>query len=158
MFFSISLAIFIFISENNKGASTPTSIYFLKSTTELLEQYVKFVHWHIVLISLLLTLKRFDTLFLCFYCLIWKCKYWLGVHLIFWRLHCLLLIDCRISSSVKYFTRSYKSLVFLQGKWDVPLPKVKAIGEDEVFRVVKTGKSKRMFSGFSHQFFVHPIM
>ena len=38
-FFSISLAIFIFISENNKGASTPTSIYFLKSTTELLEQY-----------------------------------------------------------------------------------------------------------------------
>lgn len=29
------------------------------------------------------------------------------------------------------------------GKWDVPLPKVKAIGEDEVFRVVKTGKTKR---------------
>jgi len=29
------------------------------------------------------------------------------------------------------------------GKWDVPLPKVKAIGEDEVFKVVKTGKSRR---------------
>merc|ERR1711990_334637 len=29
------------------------------------------------------------------------------------------------------------------GKWDVPLPKAKAEGEDEVFRVVRTGKSKR---------------
>merc|ERR1711884_493730 len=29
------------------------------------------------------------------------------------------------------------------GKWDVPLPKVKAVGEDEVFKVVKTGKSRR---------------
>merc|ERR1712168_644865 len=29
------------------------------------------------------------------------------------------------------------------GKWGVPLPKVKAVGEDEVFRVVRTGKSKR---------------
>ena len=48
---------------------------------------------------------------------------------------------------------------FSQGKWDVPLPKVKAIGEDEVFRVVKTGKSKRMFSGFFPiNFCVHPIM
>ena len=26
------------------------------------------------------------------------------------------------------------------GKWTVPLPKVKAVGEDEMFRVVKTGK------------------
>ena len=73
---------------------------------------MKFVHWHIVLIALLLTLKRFYTLFLCFYCLIWTRKYWLGVHLMFWRLQCLLLIDCRISSSVKYFTRSYKFLFF----------------------------------------------
>ena len=29
------------------------------------------------------------------------------------------------------------------GKWDVPLPKVKAISEAEVFKVVKTGKTKR---------------
>lgn len=29
------------------------------------------------------------------------------------------------------------------GKWDVPLPKVKAVGEDEVFKVVKTGRSKK---------------
>lgn len=29
------------------------------------------------------------------------------------------------------------------GKWDVPLPKVKAVGEDEVFRVVKTGKRQK---------------
>ncbi|XP_046863238.1 ribosome biogenesis protein NSA2 homolog [Xenia sp. Carnegie-2017] len=29
------------------------------------------------------------------------------------------------------------------GKWVVPLPKVKAIGENEVFKVVKTGKSRR---------------
>ncbi|XP_028416473.1 ribosome biogenesis protein NSA2 homolog isoform X1 [Dendronephthya gigantea] len=29
------------------------------------------------------------------------------------------------------------------GKWEVPLPKVKAVGENEVFKVVKTGKSRR---------------
>jgi ribosome biogenesis protein NSA2 len=29
------------------------------------------------------------------------------------------------------------------GKWEVPLPKVKAISESEVFKVVKTGKSSR---------------
>lgn len=29
------------------------------------------------------------------------------------------------------------------GKWDVPLPKVKAMSEAEVFKVVKSGKSKR---------------
>merc|ERR1711879_918338 len=29
------------------------------------------------------------------------------------------------------------------GKWDVPLPKVKAVGEDEVFKVIKTGKSRK---------------
>ena len=32
---------------------------------------------------------------------------------------------------------------FSQGKWDVPLPKVKGMSENEVFKVVKTGKSKR---------------
>jgi ribosome biogenesis protein NSA2 len=29
------------------------------------------------------------------------------------------------------------------GKWEVPLPKVKAVSESEVFKVVKTGKSRR---------------
>ncbi|KAL8563551.1 Ribosome biogenesis protein [Nucella lapillus] len=29
------------------------------------------------------------------------------------------------------------------GKWDVPLPKVKAVSEAEMFKVVKSGKSKR---------------
>ncbi|KAK7115926.1 ribosome biogenesis protein NSA2 homolog [Littorina saxatilis] len=29
------------------------------------------------------------------------------------------------------------------GKWDVPLPKVKAMSEAEVFKVIKTGKTKR---------------
>ncbi len=31
----------------------------------------------------------------------------------------------------------------LQGKWTVPLPKVRAVGEDEVFRVLRTGKRKK---------------
>lgn len=30
----------------------------------------------------------------------------------------------------------------LQGKWTVPLPKVKAVGEDEVFKVLRTGKRR----------------
>lgn len=29
------------------------------------------------------------------------------------------------------------------GKWEVPLPKVKPISEDEMFRVIKTGKRKK---------------
>eukprot|EP01092_Planopodium_desertum_P012605 TRINITY_DN5975_c0_g2_i1.p1 TRINITY_DN5975_c0_g2~~TRINITY_DN5975_c0_g2_i1.p1 ORF type:complete len:270 (+),score=45.98 TRINITY_DN5975_c0_g2_i1:120-812(+) len=29
------------------------------------------------------------------------------------------------------------------GKWDVPLPKVRAISEDEMFRVIKTGKRRK---------------
>ena len=28
------------------------------------------------------------------------------------------------------------------GKWEVPIPKVKAVSDSEVFRVVKTGKTK----------------
>ena len=40
-----------------------------------------------------------------------------------------------------------------QGKWDVPLPKVKAVGEDEVFKVIKTGRSKSKSLGV--QFFPH---
>ena len=28
------------------------------------------------------------------------------------------------------------------GKWEVPLPKVKAVSDSDVFRVVKTGKTK----------------
>ena len=31
----------------------------------------------------------------------------------------------------------------LEHSLDVPLPKVKAVGEDEVFKVIKTGKSKK---------------
>ena len=34
-------------------------------------------------------------------------------------------------------------LWWFQGKWDVPLPKVKAQSEAEVFKVVKTGKTRR---------------
>lgn len=33
------------------------------------------------------------------------------------------------------------------GKWAVPLPKVKAIDEAEMFRVIKTGKRKSIISG-----------
>jgi ribosome biogenesis protein NSA2 len=29
------------------------------------------------------------------------------------------------------------------GKWSVPLPKVKAMGEDEVMKIVRSGKTKR---------------
>lgn len=29
------------------------------------------------------------------------------------------------------------------GKWDVPLPKVRAVGEAEVFKVIRTGKSRK---------------
>jgi ribosome biogenesis protein NSA2 len=31
---------------------------------------------------------------------------------------------------------------FFQGKWDVPIPKVKAVSEAEVFRVVNSGKRR----------------
>ena len=30
-----------------------------------------------------------------------------------------------------------------QGKWTVPLPKVRAVGEDEVFKVLRTGKRRK---------------
>lgn len=39
-------------------------------------------------------------------------------------------------------------LIFTQGKWTVPLPKVRAVGEDEVFKVLRTGKRKSKFSIF----------
>ena len=29
-----------------------------------------------------------------------------------------------------------------KGKWTVPLPKVRSVGEDEVFKVMRTGKRK----------------
>ena len=32
------------------------------------------------------------------------------------------------------------------GKWDVPLPKVKSIGDDEMFKVIKTGKRRGKFA------------
>ena len=31
----------------------------------------------------------------------------------------------------------------MQGKWTVPLPKVKAVGEDEIFKVLRTGKRRK---------------
>jgi ribosome biogenesis protein NSA2 len=31
------------------------------------------------------------------------------------------------------------------GKWDVPLPKVRGIGDDEMFKVIKTGKRQSKF-------------
>ena len=31
----------------------------------------------------------------------------------------------------------------IQGKWAVPLPKVRAVGEDEVFKVLRTGKRRK---------------
>ena len=34
------------------------------------------------------------------------------------------------------------TFIMFQGKWDVPLPKVKAMSEADVFKVVKSGKSK----------------
>mgnify|MGYP006940050761 CR=1 FL=1 len=34
------------------------------------------------------------------------------------------------------------------GKWDVPLPKVRGIAEEEVFKVVKTGKKNCKLSFF----------
>ena len=33
--------------------------------------------------------------------------------------------------------------LLMQGKWTVPLPKVKAVGEDEVFKVLRTGKRRK---------------
>ena len=37
----------------------------------------------------------------------------------------------------------YSGTVCIQGKWAVPLPKVKAVGEDEVFKVLRTGKRRK---------------
>ncbi|XP_015753935.1 PREDICTED: ribosome biogenesis protein NSA2 homolog [Acropora digitifera] len=42
------------------------------------------------------------------------------------------------------------------GKWDVPLPKVKAVGEDEVFKVIRTGKSKLIGLRFKKAHVTHP--
>lgn len=33
-----------------------------------------------------------------------------------------------------------------QGKWTVPLPKVRAVGEDEVFKVIRSGKRRSKIS------------
>lgn len=49
-----------------------------------------------------------------------------------------------------------------QGKWEVPLPKVKGMSEAEVFKVVKSGKTKRkhfitqfnLISGFFFSWFI----
>ncbi len=34
-------------------------------------------------------------------------------------------------------------LLLFQGKWEVPLPKVRGVSEAEVFKVMKSGKTKR---------------
>ncbi len=58
-----------------------------------------------------------------------------------------------VDSHLRYKTLTLFNFIFwllfllltghlLQGKWDVPLPKVRAVGEDEVFRVVRTGKTR----------------
>ncbi len=39
-------------------------------------------------------------------------------------------------------SNSFKQSFVLQGKWEVPLPKVKGVSEAEVFKVVKSGKTK----------------
>lgn len=44
---------------------------------------------------------------------------------------------------VCYMCTPNTSTVITQGKWEVPLPKVKGMSETEVFKVVKTGKSRR---------------
>lgn len=46
------------------------------------------------------------------------------------------------------FALNYNALL-MQGKWDVPLPKVKAMSDAEVFKVIRTGKSKSMYSSAS---------
>ena len=64
---------------------------------------------------------------------------------------------CTCTQKVLYFRRKctllmcYLNFFSSQGKWDVPLPKVKAVGEDEVFKVIKTGRSKS--KSFGVQFF-----
>ena len=35
--------------------------------------------------------------------------------------------------------------LFIQGKWDVPIPKVRGVSENEVFKVVKTGKTRSKY-------------
>jgi ribosome biogenesis protein NSA2 len=35
------------------------------------------------------------------------------------------------------------------GKWEVPLPKVKGVSEAEVFKVVKTGKTRSKYHSFA---------
>lgn len=64
-------------------------------------------------------------------------------------MECLILVLSLILGNIVLLTSTLKDLVCLffspQGKWDVPLPKVKAVGEDEVFKVIRTGKSKREF-------------
>lgn len=38
---------------------------------------------------------------------------------------------------------NFCDLFLLQGKWEVPLPKVRAQGETEVLKVIKTGKRQK---------------
>ncbi len=54
----------------------------------------------------------------------------------------------RKEKAVNYFFSNFffnRNDTFLfQGKWDVPIPKVKAVSEAEVFRVVQSGKRRSM--------------
>ena len=57
--------------------------------------------------------------------------------------------DCQVLSNTIKEKRKQKA-----GKWSVPLPKVAPITEDEMFKVIKTGKRKskaaQLLCVFSH--------
>ena len=44
--------------------------------------------------------------------------------------------------SILLMTVVFTFIFWQQGKWDVPLPKVRGVSEAEVFKVVKSGKTK----------------
>ncbi|KAK9511880.1 hypothetical protein O3M35_000450 [Rhynocoris fuscipes] len=54
------------------------------------------------------------------------------------------LLDRDVQSRAKVISNTLKQKRKEKaGKWDVPIPKVRAQGESEVFKVIKSGKSKR---------------
>ena len=71
----------------NLGFSEPNLQYFLhkltihnRNTKTCCKSVQSYQYWHkdVVLLSLLLTLNRFDTLLWCLHCWLWISKYWLG--------------------------------------------------------------------------------
>ena len=71
----------------NLGFSEPNLQYFLhklaihnRNTKKCCKSVQSYQYWHkdVVLLSLLLTLNRFDTLLWCLHCWLWISKYWLG--------------------------------------------------------------------------------